>query len=339
MKALVRIRKQGFTLIAALVGVVVTSILLIAAFAGLAYMLQTYRGITSCCNSEYDISQAVALIERCTRESDSVAVMNNAGLNGSHAIIATFDVPDASENNKTSVVKVYRYIDSAGDRNLYVQYDNNTPVVLLKSVKSLNMQYVSGMLQYDFTLAYGIDLQKTSAVHKFSGCVASMSLSGARGKISDGNAFGDVPYSGEYVFDTTSKTITGYKGSSTTITIPSTIGGIPVEAIANDVFKGRGITGVSFPSSIKSIGDRSFYDNRLASVTFPDSVKYVGVSAFEKNNIVTVAFGSNITDIERRAFMLNGVTGTGSPKTITFAGKTMLPPRVFAGDNWNGKNK
>ena len=55
-------------------------------------------------------------------------------------------------------------------------------------------------------------------------------------------------------------TITGYTGTDTAITVPSTIDGYPVVAIGSMAFYERtSLTSVTIPDSVTSIGERAFY--------------------------------------------------------------------------------
>ena len=87
-----------------------------------------------------------------------------------------------------------------------------------------------------------------------------------------------------YTFTTSSGqiTITGYTGAGGAISIPSTIGGLPVVAIGNSAFYSNSIiTSVSIPSSVTSIGNYAFQGcTGLTSVSIPSSVTSIGIQAF-----------------------------------------------------------
>ena len=90
------------------------------------------------------------------------------------------------------------------------------------------------------------------------------------------------------VFNPANGTITGYIGPTPmgNVAIPATIDGIPVTAIATaspGVFRSKGLTGVTIPNSITSIGDGAFEINQLTSVTIPDSVTTLGNGVFATN--------------------------------------------------------
>jgi len=76
-------------------------------------------------------------------------------------------------------------------------------------------------------------------------------------------------------------TITGYSGSDTNITIPSSIDGHVVTKIGDNAFKDKALTSVIIPNTVTSIGNFAFYYNTsLLSVTIPNSVTSIGDSAF-----------------------------------------------------------
>ena len=87
-----------------------------------------------------------------------------------------------------------------------------------------------------------------------------------------------------YIFTTSSGeiTITGYTGAGGAISIPSTIGGLPVVAIGNSALVGNSIiTSVSIPSSVTSIENYAFRGCAgLTSVSIPSSVTSIGTQAF-----------------------------------------------------------
>lgn len=76
--------------------------------------------------------------------------------------------------------------------------------------------------------------------------------------------------------------ITGNNSASGNITIPSSIEGKSVTAIEALAFStNAAVTGVTVPSSVKSIGENAFIDcTSLKSITLPDSVVKIGSGAF-----------------------------------------------------------
>ena len=124
--------------------------------------------------------------------------------------------------------------------------------------------------------------------------------------------------------------ITGYSGSDTEIDIPAAIDEIPVTQIENEVFKGlTGITSVTIPSKITSIGDSAFADcTSLKVVNMQTELATIGAYAFSGcSALTTISFPNSMTAIPDYAFYncssLETINITNSIKTIgkyAFAG-------------------
>jgi hypothetical protein len=83
-------------------------------------------------------------------------------------------------------------------------------------------------------------------------------------------------------------TITGYTGSGGGVVIPSTLTGLSVTSIGNDVFYNcLSLTSVSIPGSVSSIGDLAFAFSGLTSITIPGSVTSIGYRAFDGCGLLT----------------------------------------------------
>jgi len=118
-------------------------------------------------------------------------------------------------------------------------------------------------------------------------------------------------------------TITGYKGSSDVIIIPSTINGLPVTSIGADAFIWQRFTSVTIPDSITNIEYEAFGECKLlTSVTIPNSVTTIGARTFAGcDSLTNVTVPNSITSIEQSAFnlciSLNGLT---IPNSVTNIG-------------------
>jgi len=64
-------------------------------------------------------------------------------------------------------------------------------------------------------------------------------------------------------------------GGLTSVTIPAS-----VISIGSEAFKDCGLTSVTIPAGVFFIGDRAFAENKLTSVTIPDSVRTIGEQGF-----------------------------------------------------------
>jgi hypothetical protein len=130
-----------------------------------------------------------------------------------------------------------------------------------------------------------------------------------------------------YVTNDNSITIFKYVGSGGAANIPSSIGGMPVTSIGNNAFyQCTGLTSVTIPNTVTSIGTNAFFNTGLTSITvgsgvtniesgafadctaltnitLPDSVISIGEGAFQAcNNVTNVTLGTNITSIGNNAF-------------------------------------
>lgn len=94
---------------------------------------------------------------------------------------------------------------------------------------------------------------------------------------------------GDFVYADAAKTIiSGYFGTATAVTIPN-----GVKKIGDRVFYQKGLTALTLPATLDSIGNYAFYDNDgLTTLTIPESVKYIGDHAFydcDKLTSVTIS--------------------------------------------------
>ncbi|MBR6182600.1 MAG: leucine-rich repeat protein [Prevotella sp.] len=108
--------------------------------------------------------------------------------------------------------------------------------------------------------------------------------------------------------------VTGYDDSSPTVVIPDDVYGIPVIAISDDAFSGTGVTSISIPASVTSIGENVFDGCQLNTISVDaNNAYYESVDSdkglMEKANPNTLLYAatgltlpSTITDIAPNAF-------------------------------------
>ncbi len=130
--------------------------------------------------------------------------------------------------------------------------------------------------------------------------IAPMSVSAINAWGATLNAEETLPYLTYEIVDG-EVTITGCTELVTKeITIPATIEGYPVTAIADSAFADNDakFKKVNFNEGLKSIGKNAFFSCGLESLVIPDSVTSIAKDAFWlNNNIKTVQFGTGLKEI------------------------------------------
>ncbi len=123
--------------------------------------------------------------------------------------------------------------------------------------------------------------------------------------------------------------ITGYTGTTRDVVIPATIGGKPVVSIGEEAFLAKvlgaqevepGLTSVTIPKSVTSIGARAFCNNmELSSITLPDSLKTIGESAFHDcKALSSITIPDSVESIGQGAFKYCGnLTEITIPDKVT----------------------
>ncbi|MDD5858504.1 MAG: leucine-rich repeat domain-containing protein [bacterium] len=116
-------------------------------------------------------------------------------------------------------------------------------------------------------------------------------------------------------------TVTGYTGSSTSITIPSTLGGYPVKKIGNNAFENSSIRSVVIPEGIISIGTAAFKNcSALNSVT---------INARELQDVTGDAH-SPYSYAENYAPFFNAGASSGGFKVTFGSSVKYIPANLFA---------
>jgi len=119
--------------------------------------------------------------------------------------------------------------------------------------------------------------------------------------------------------------ITGYSGSGGAVTIPSSISGLTVTSIGSGAFEyGSGLTSITIPNSVTSIGQQAFeycWSQSLTTITIGSGVTSLGEYAFSGCTYLTkVYFLGNeptgdttvFSEDEATAYYLANTTGWGS---------------------------
>lgn len=130
-----------------------------------------------------------------------------------------------------------------------------------------------------------------------------------------------TPYTYAISNTTNKATILGYTGSESEITIPATLGGAPVDIIANAVFKNNTtITSVVIQDGVTIVGTSAFEGcSHLSSVTLPDSVTDIDDGAFAGCTALTgLVLPSGLVHIGTGAFSgCTSLTGIVIPANVT----------------------
>ncbi|MBQ6381192.1 MAG: leucine-rich repeat domain-containing protein [Clostridia bacterium] len=132
-----------------------------------------------------------------------------------------------------------------------------------------------------------------------------------------------------YTVEDGEATVTGYTNNAANISIPETLGGVPVAKIGDFAFANRAerngsdISSLTLPSTLREIGEGAFAVNSTASsLIIPENVEYIGARAFHCwIKLTNVVFrGNALKTIGQWAFrnchLLGSVTLPSSLKTI-----------------------
>jgi hypothetical protein len=139
------------------------------------------------------------------------------------------------------------------------------------------------------------------------------------------NPWHDYP-TGKFTYSVTDNqvTIAEYTGSGGAVVIPATIAALPVMYLGESVFENwTGLTSVTIPSGIISIGSYAFYGSGLANATIPGTVTSFGDQVFgDCKNLTSVSIKSGVTGIGGGMFA--GCTALSSitiPSSVTSIGQ------------------
>ncbi|MBR4017758.1 MAG: leucine-rich repeat domain-containing protein, partial [Oscillospiraceae bacterium] len=146
----------------------------------------------------------------------------------------------------------------------------------------------------------------------------------------------------EYTISNGEVAITGYTGSNTVLTIPSTIENLPVTSIGTSAFYNcTNLTSVTIPDGVISIGNYAFRDcTGLTNVSIPDSVTSIGKYAFcSCTSLTSITIPNGVSDIGTYAFYnCANLTSVTIPASVTSIGDSSFSnctnlTAIFVDDN------
>lgn len=109
-----------------------------------------------------------------------------------------------------------------------------------------------------------------------------------------------------FEFDKEKGQITGYLDiCSREVSIPEKLDGVEVVSIKNYAFRGKGLTRVVIPKTIKEIGIGAFTDNEIQELKLNEGVEEIKPLAFFKNKIEKLDIPSSVKNIGMQAFNNN----------------------------------
>jgi hypothetical protein len=120
-----------------------------------------------------------------------------------------------------------------------------------------------------------------------------------------------------------SANIVAYAGPPWVVTIPTNINGLTVTSIGQDAFSDSGLTSITIPNSVTSIGELAFYYCiSLTNVTIGNNVTSIGFQAFiDCTHLMSVTIGNSVTSIGNGAFYnCASLTNVTIPNSVTSIG-------------------
>ena len=123
----------------------------------------------------------------------------------------------------------------------------------------------------------------------------------------------------------TEATILAYLGSDSAVTIPDTLGDVPVTVIGQEAFKDNtSVTKVTFAKkgNLTTIGEAAFAGcTALKSISLPDSLTTLGEQAFALTGLTSVTIPKGLTEIPAYCFAsCSALKSVTVPKTVQAIG-------------------
>ena len=130
---------------------------------------------------------------------------------------------------------------------------------------------------------------------------------------------------GAVLFDTVSKSVTGFMGQPTNVVIPNEISGVAVENISNSAFyRCADLVTVSLPETVTSIGDSAFWAcDSLESINIPKGITEIKQYTFAECRLLPeIEIPNGVYKIGEGAFSnCHALKSVVLPDSLTFMGK------------------
>ena len=159
--------------------------------------------------------------------------------------------------------------------------------------------------------------------------VATNSAGSAAGDDRSFNTLSVISTYGDFIYTTNDGTVTikGYTGPGGSLTIPSTLSGLPVTAIGDTAFSHvTSLTSVNLPETLTSIGGWAF-DNctALTDLTLPNSLMNLGFAAFAGcSSLENVTLSENLVSLSGAFSGCSKLTSIVIPDSVTNIGSLTL---------------
>ena len=141
------------------------------------------------------------------------------------------------------------------------------------------------------------------------------------------NAYVDSSTKFEYTLSGNEAVITGYSGSSSVITIPTSVSGYKVTGIGSYAFENSTMTTLTIPSTITSIGYRAFFNcQKLSFINFNalncnncDGNGGTFYNAGQSAASLTVTFGNGVKRIPANLFYVDSFTNYAKVTSVVMS--------------------
>lgn len=128
--------------------------------------------------------------------------------------------------------------------------------------------------------------------------------------------FADLGYYTVDMVNQTEAVISGYTGGSDVV-IPSTVDGVKVRGIGNEVFQAYGITSLTIENGVKVIGVSAYKENKgITTLELPDSILLVHKYGFADCGITILNLGSGVKTLWDGSFAGNNITELTTPSSL-----------------------